>query len=54
MTKVFYTNYGYNDMNVYCGDLAPGTVSLPGDRARAATVNNALTVTYHKESSHEF
>ena len=38
---------GYNDFNVYCRELAPGTVSLTGDMAhtRATTVNNALIVT---------
>ena len=24
----------YNDLNVYCRELAPGTVSLTGDRAQ--------------------
>ena len=26
--------YMYNDFNVYCRNLAPGTVSLTGDRAQ--------------------
>ena len=26
--------YGYNAFNVYCRELAPGTVSLTGDRAQ--------------------
>ena len=30
----------YNSFLVYCRELAPGTVSLTGDRARATTVTN--------------
>ena len=28
------TNVNYNDLNIYCRELAPRTVSLTGDRAQ--------------------
>ena len=34
----------YNDFNVNCRELTPGTSSLTGDSARTMTVNNVRTV----------
>ena len=31
---VFFTLFHYNSFHVYCRELAPGTVSLTGDRAQ--------------------
>ena len=39
----------YNAFNVYCRELAPGTVSLTGDRAQGADSNIVLTVQLHFE-----
>ena len=34
MSKLSKHNVYYNAFNVYCRELAPGTISLTGDRAQ--------------------
>ena len=34
MVNQYVSNNHYNAFNVYCRELAPGTVSLTGDRAQ--------------------